>query len=322
MTIANKDGRLVLLISSLLIVVPMVIFPSKLGMDLAAGSFIYSVVEILYYGVMLFIFRPKTSPAKLLAGSGLTFLYRVALGTLFGVLIAIMYNVGFSAALTLGISRYLPAILIQVLVAPWAMRPIYLSFVGEEPRSARRPTRSYPKPTTEREESSRPHLPPRAEPRPLAGHDRFATDSRPELTLGPDINGFERAVKYLGEHHAVLVATVVDGEGLTMASYKKGELDPGDWAPLSLLFQQSLESILKRNKEGNRPDRIDLAFGTRKLAIMKTSDFNLLVLSNREEDDLLGIRITQAAEIVRKYVSERYGRVKPSAAEEKYVRNS
>jgi hypothetical protein len=320
MITANKNSRLILLISSLLIVVPMVIFPAQLGMNLTTGSFIYSALEIVYYGVILFLLRPRTTLLKLLEGAGLTFLYRIVLGTIFGILIALMYSIGLTAALTLGISRYLPAIILHVVVAPFAMKPFYDAISGDNAHARRPYPRSYQKPPAEKEEKLRPYLP-RTEQKPaLNAHPA----QEPRFEMGPvhDMNGFERAVKYLGEHHAVLLATVVDREGLAMASFRRGDADPEEWAPLSLLFQHSNRSILKRIKEGKNPDRVDLAFGARKLTIMQTYNFNLLVLSNRDEDDLLGIRITQAAEIIRKYASERYGHLLPASPEEKYVSNT
>ena len=61
MTISPKDSRLMLLISSILIVVPMVIFPAKLGTELGTGSFIYASIEVIYYGAFFFILRPGSN---------------------------------------------------------------------------------------------------------------------------------------------------------------------------------------------------------------------------------------------------------------------
>lgn len=137
-----------------------------------------------------------------------------------------------------------------------------------------------------------------------------------------DGDGFQRAVRYLGEHQAVLLATAIDAEGLTLAVFKRGESDPEQWAPYSLLFQQTNEGLLRKTRDENCVDRLDLVFGPNRLVIVKIENYSLLVLCRHEDDELLGIRITQAADIIRKYASERYGHLMPSVTEERYVSNS
>jgi hypothetical protein len=322
MMTARKNWQLILLISSLLIVVPMVVFPRKLGMNLATGSFIYSLFEVFYYGLVLFLFRPRTTLFKLFQGAGLTFLYRILLGTILGVFFWVMYGTSFSISLTLSISRYLPAVLLQIAVAPFAMRSVYLLMLGDDLRRPRNRIKKYePAPVNRFEEtaSSRPVHP---EPKSMATFERKIIEPKTEIAPGHEFNGFERAVRYLAEHHAVLLAAVVDNEGLTMASFHRGLFEPDDWAPLSLLFQSANEKILGRNRGGADPDRLDIAFGNNKIVIVKTANFNLLVISNRDEDDLVGIRISQAAEMIKKYTSERYGKLMSSVTEEKYVSNT
>ncbi len=319
MELTGKNGLWVLLVSSLLIVIPMVIFPARLGMSLATGSFVYSAIEIIYYAVVLFLFRPRTTLLQLLQGAGLTFLYRIILGTLLGLLIALMYNVGFTVALTLGVSRYLPAILMQIAGAPFAIRPVYMAMIGGDIERRKHYIKEYRAAAPIKAETNRPPASRHENrPAPIAEYPPAMSD----VSIGSDINGFERAVRYLGEHHAVMIAAVVDLEGLLLAAYRRGNFDPAMWAPLSLMFESSHRKILDRTGESGQPSRFDFTFGSRKLTIARTNDFNLMVLANHEEDDLLGIRITQAMEIIRKYASERYGHLQPSGTEEKYVSNT
>ncbi|MCP4706798.1 MAG: hypothetical protein GY865_19545, partial [candidate division Zixibacteria bacterium] len=131
MTVSPKDSRLMLLISSVLIVIPMVVFPAKLGTELISGSFAYALFEVLYYGVVFFIMRPGSNLFQLFQGAGLTFLCRIVLGTVFGVMLSIMYDVGFTAALTLGVSKYLPGIILHIAFAPIVIKPFYFAILGE-----------------------------------------------------------------------------------------------------------------------------------------------------------------------------------------------
>ncbi len=293
-------------------------FPSKMGMNLGSGIIVYAIIEIAYYTIIFALMKAADSWLNLFRNAGLTFIFRIGLGTLFAICISIMYSMDLSVALTLGISRYLPAVLLHIIFAPFALRPLVADSslpvrrTGPRPISANAPTGREKQVFTKSTANEMKY----ARSAPKASPD--ASD-RQDLHVGYDTNGFERAVKYLGEHHAVLLAVVVDQEGLTMAAYKRGEIEPEDYAPLSLLIKESNVKLLNKWEGEVSPDRIDIVFGDRKLSLSRAMDFYLLVMSNQEVDDLLSIRVTQAVDIIRRYVSERYGELMPSRPEEQYV---
>jgi hypothetical protein len=316
----SKNIIQVLLFSSMLMIIPMFFFPARFGLDPGMGSFTYSIIEIIYYLAIFYLFYPGAGLLHLFQGVGLTFLYRIIMGTIFGIALWVIYSTEFSVSLTLGVSRYFPAIILHVLVAPFVMKPFFLAIAGQS-RSRRQPEKgAYKKPEVGRDKTGRvkPH-PRKKKPSTSAGVQEAEYDSSAGIQIGQDLNGFERAVRYLGEYHAVLLAVVVDSEGLSTAVFRRGEIDPDRWTPLTLLFQESARKLLERNAEGSQLEYLDFAFDSRKLAIAKAGGFSLLVLSAHEEDDLLGIRITQAVDIVRKYSSERYGHLLSAVTEEQYV---
>ncbi|MBN2226429.1 MAG: hypothetical protein JW763_03610 [candidate division Zixibacteria bacterium] len=316
MNVAMKENTQVLLWSCLLIVGSLVIFPERLGFTTGTGFFVYTVFEIGYYLLVFYFLRLGTSWLDIFKGAGLTLLYRVMLGTIFGVIISVLYSMSFSVALTLGVSRYFPAILLQIAAAPFVAR-IWLSIHSENVRPSRQRA-VYQQAEHPRVEDTVPgyHKPERA-----VSTQPFESDS-PDTQVTHDTNGFERAVRYLGEHHAVALAAVIDREGLTTAVFRRGDADPDAWAPMSLLFRQAVADVLRRQVTNDGPDRMDITFTQKKLAITRIGDFNLLVLSQQETDDLLGIRITQATDIVKRFISERYGKVLSSRPEEQYVSNT
>ncbi len=321
MNIFGRDGRLVILLSGFIIVIPMVIFPSKLGLNLESGSFAYALIEVLYYGIVLFIFRSHASLFQVLQGAGLTFLYRIVLGTVFGLFLAIMYKVNLSAALTLGVSRYIPAVLIHVIAAPFVMKPIFARLVGE-PAPRRRPEKpAVARAHDEERFVDQPFFNREERPAHAAGRPAL-TESRADFGLGTDLNGFERAVRYLGEHHAVKLAIVVNKEGLSMAYIKRGSLDIENWAPLTLLLDEAAKNILSRSLGNPQAERMEILLAQDRLSLIRAGEYYIMALAGRDDDELLGVRLTQASEMVRRYVSERYGRLQPSSAEEKYVPHS
>ncbi len=329
MNISKKDSQLIILLSGVVIIIPMVVFPARLGMDISTGSFAYAIVEILWYAGVFFVMRSQASILQVFQGAGLTFLYRIVVGTIFGLFISIMYGVNISAALSLGVSRYFPAILLQIATAPFIMKTVYLAILGEYEGDGRR--RKYvPKPA-EKEENpvDQPYFPRKEEASStttgVAGassSSKIPTESHPETVLGQDSNGFERAIRYLGELGAVKMAAVVDKEGLSVATYLHGDIDIEKWTPLAELFKNVNSNVIERNYESPDLQRIDLYVGSERICVLEVSGFSILVMSNREEDELLGVRLHQAAEMVRKYISERYGRILSAGPEEKYVSNT
>lgn len=321
MTVSPKDSRLMLLLSSVLIVVPMVIFPAKLGTELSTGSFAYALFEIIYYAIIFFILRPGSSLFQLFQGAGLTFLCRIVIGTAFGAMIAIMYDVGFSAALTLGVSKYLPAIILHVAFAPIITKPFYYAILGEPSgdelhRDKKKQVvfQSHAAPTSPGSTSQL-----ILKPEPSVVKENDTAKLKAVVTVEKDADGFARAVYYIGEHHSVKLATVVDYEGLTMSSFSRNGVDVEEWAPLALLFNEANGKILNRFSYVNGPERLDITFGQEKLYALKVSQFTLLVLSDREDDDLLGVRLAQGSDMISKYVSERYDKLLSGSPEEKYV---
>ncbi len=318
MTISSKDSRLMLLFSSVLIVVPMVIFPAKLGTELISGSFEYALFEVIYYGIVFFVLRPASSLFQLFQGAGLTFLCRIAIGTVFGVMVSIMYDVGLSAALTLGISKYLPAILLHIAFAPMVTKSFYYAILGEASGDELRRDKkknlvyqSQTSPTTTSQIIVKPEA--------VTPVTTVIEKPKAVVLVDKDTDGFARSVRYIGEHHSVKLAAVVDFEGLTMSSFSRNEIDVEEWAPLALLFDEANTKILNRLSDVTGPERLDITFGQDKLYALKISEYTLLVLSSREDDDLLGIRLAQASDMISKYVSERYGKLLSASPEEKYV---
>ena len=90
--------RLILLFSLILVIIPMVIFPKRMGMPLASGSAVYMLYEFVYYGIVLFLLRRQTSLVTILIGSALTLVYRMALGATLGLTIVVMYGMNSTIA--------------------------------------------------------------------------------------------------------------------------------------------------------------------------------------------------------------------------------
>jgi len=324
--------RRILLISLLLLIVPMVAFPARLGTQLARTSLVNVFVEMLFYAVAVFLFNRRASLIQLLQASGACLVYRFGIGAIFGVLIAAVYGIEVRVAVTFGMASYLPAIVLHIISTPFVLRPVLLQLLpaDRKKRFVQRGTSASV--STESGGVSAAASPNRGtvpqtdrvagigspvENRELGLPDLTAENTLPSFPTG-DINGFDRAVRYIGEHGSVSLACVVDHEGLLVSNFKRGEVVPEDWAPMALLFVDGNTSVLQR-RDLECPDRIDITYMERKITVAREQGFTLMVVAEQQSDNLLNIRINQAIDIVGRFVTERYGQQTRANVEKTHV---
>ncbi len=320
----KNTKRLMVLFSLILIVVPMVVFPSRMGLPLGGGSALNMLYETLFYGIVLFLFRRETTLPALIAGSALTLVYRLALGAVFGVMIIIMYALDASIAFSLGMSKYLPAVLLHALCAPFLMRPVYFGLVESMTHDQAEPEYQV-KPRATMKTEDRPVAP----AYPSRGFETASlpaalrSDGKAPMPLpGGEGNQFERAVAYLAEPTAVKMALVVSDEGLTLARFSRSDLAGEVWAPMAILLEDINRRVLVRAGWPEIPERVDISTRNLRVVLRRLDHATLMVLTDHTIDDTIHIRIAQAADMIRRYMNERYSPALFARAEGRYVSNS
>jgi len=321
--------RLVLLFSLILVFIPTVIFPNRLGAPLGSGSAVNLLYEMVFYGIVLYLFRRDTTLVALTAGTALTLVYRLAIGAVFSLTIVIMYGMNTSIAFSLGMGKYLPGVIIQALAAPFVMRSVYLSLsdeiVGTRKRLRRMPAET-PEPVAH---FQHPAPETTSQPLPQQRFEEVGSTPAPQPwredhvpSNANDENLFERAVMYLAESGAVKMALVVDAEGLTLAKFNRSEYDIDCWAPMAVVIENNNREVLSRFAWKEDPERIDV--GTRNLRIIlrRIDHVTLMILADQNIDETIHIRLAQASDMIRKYLSERYSPALFVRAEGRYVSNS
>lgn len=319
--------RLILLFSLILVVIPMVIFPRRLGMPLISGSAVYMLYEMVYYGIILYLFGRKVPLVTIVIGAAVCLVYRMALGAAFGLAIIVMYSMNSTIAFSLGMAKYLPAVLLHVLAAPFVIRSVYLN-LAENMTSSKvvgRPRRQPAvRPRLAEREDTVPHPARMDEP---AGFTPASSGVRHENALasgspGDDGNQFERAVQYLGESASVKMALVVDEEGLPLARFNRCGDDVELWAPLSIVLEGRNRNLLHQYHRGGVPEKIDIVTKNMRIILRRIEHVTLMILAEQNADETILIRIAQAADMIRKYMSERYSPALFARVEERYVSNS
>ena len=311
-------------------ILPLVAFPARFGLDLARPSVVNMLYEMAFYGLVVFSFCRRASLMQLLTGAGVCLVYRLVVGAVFGLLIAAMYTMELGLSLSLGLSGYLPAILFHVAMAPFVLRPIIERLVPNvQTEHLTASVRSDPARSAEtglssvavsKERGIVAELAPLPQsPRPLGTNAKSIPN--PEPLTSPtdrDMSGFEKAVCYIGEHASVHLAAVVDEEGLLLGNFTRNQIDPEFWAPLALLFLQGGGDILKR-AELYGLERLELQLQQKRVVVARSVGCNLMVVSERLDDDLLNIRINQGLDMINRFVTERYGDKLNSNAEKIHV---
>lgn len=148
-------------------------------------------------------------------------------------------------------------------------------------------------------------------------HPRTITTTSP-VTVTSDLNSFERVVRYIAEHGSVYYASVVDPDGLLLANYYRGRMDPEDLAPLAVLFFEWNRAVLAKGRLGEA-EKIDITLKEKRLILGRVGDWCLMVLSERQADDLLNIRINQGMDILRKIAAEKNASGQQTQVERVYV---
>jgi predicted regulator of Ras-like GTPase activity (Roadblock/LC7/MglB family) len=311
--------RLVLLFSLVLVAIPMVVFPNRLGLGLGGGSAVNLLYEMVFYGVVLFLFRRNTTLVALTVGVALTLVYRLALGAAFGLALVVMYDLGLSVAFSLGMAKYVPAILLQVACAPFVLRPVYLGLVarlapGRRERAFRQMPRSIIREDVEMNAPS------------VSLREAVSAATTRSESVSPTAMGegslFDRAVGYLGESAAVRMAVLVDQEGLPLAKFVRGREDVDAWAPLAVMVLGSNRTLVARVGGQDNPDRVDIGTRGLRLLVRRIDRVILMVAAEPTIDETIHIRIAQAADMIRKYMSERYSPAVFARVEGRYVSNS
>ncbi len=314
--------RLILLLSLVLVAVPMVLFPHRLGISFSGGSALFLLYEMIFYGVVLYAFRRDARLSTLMVGAALTLVYRLVLGAAFGVTIIIMYSLDSSIAFSLGMAKYMPGIILQVLAAPFVLRPVYLGMAASlspvsEPhyrRGARREVIGEASAVTT--PSLRENL---ISPAAPAGRSETASPNTP---AGSDDNQFDRAMAYLGESGAVRMALLVDLEGLPLARFNRSPEEPEDWAPYALVSLERNCNFAAWNGQQELPERVDVGFRSQRLLIRRIDRLILMLVTEPNVDETIHIRIAQAADMIRKYMNERYSPAIFARVEGRYVSHS
>jgi len=323
----------VLVCSLILVAIPAFIFPRHAGMALAEGWALNILFEMAFYALILFLMRHDISMTVIALGVGLVLIYRLTLGAAFGLLLIMAYGLRGYDALILGMAKYMPAVIIHAIAAPFVLRPVFLG-LADNLVSTKKSVKmtSRPKITSEgyTPEKYMTMTDPKMKPAvSVAKQDDIGTglpnrsSKKFEVrTYSGGENQFDRAVAYVGELAAVRMALLIDNEGLTVARFSRGQEDVEHWAPMANLLEKSNRLMFDRFENKEDLEKIDICTKNLRLICRRIDHVILMILAEQSIDETIHIRLAQAADMVRKHMTERYNPGLFARAEEHYVSNS
>ncbi len=332
----GRTFRQLLIFAGIQLAVTLALFPERFGTGLAEISAATLLLELVYYGVMSYLLMRAESVSVILKSAFTCLVYRAGLSFLFAVLAVAFYSMNFGNAMEAAFGAYIPGLLLLSVPAPFLLMGFLKEMFGAprrrfEPQTQAMAGREYDqngRATIVLSKNGAPKPSPASAAHTSSfGHHAMDTVSSPSDRLTDvyyqapnshsDANGFERAVRYMCEDWSVKLAAVVDSEGLMLAQCHRGTVDPEEWAPYACELLMHNNRVLMRGG-WQTTEKLDLTLPEARMAIARADEQTcLLVVAERHGDDVLHIRITQALDIIRKYVSERYSqKLSPNA--EKY----
>lgn len=279
-------------------VIPLLLYPRTFGLGQLGLNPAIALLEWLVYFVAFLFIVPSLRATQRLLAAGLTVVYRLCCAVLFAALAAFNNDYGFVDTLAVAMWSYPFTVLLHFIVAPFVLKPVWtLAFAPPAPRarfamshgvSAAERSRTTPR------TASRPVM-------PLASAPSAASISVPES--GPD---FDDAVTYVGEYAGVRMCWLVDNDGLPLAFWQRqgytGAVE--FWAPITVEIVDFDRRCLSVGGEVE-PQRVEIRTSAGRLIIESADDYWLGVLTDHEADDLVGVRLAQARDMVLKQIQRR-----------------
>lgn len=289
--------RQTILWTGALAVIPLVVYPRTLGLGQFEFHPVFGLLEwALYFTIFIAALPSLSMPQRVLA-SGFTVVYRLVCAAMFAALAALNNDFGLVDTMAVGMWSYPLALLPHIIAAPFVMRGVWklvfteapqrIRLAGFQPR--RQPARRAPVPTA-------------VGTRHAAGSS--GTSSRNAVHAeSPD---FDDAVSYVGGYTGVRMCWVVDGEGLPLAFWQRQEYTSAVefWAPASIEIVDFDRRALSVGGDV-QPAHVEIRFEAGKLILHAAGEYWIGVLTDRDADELVGVRLLQARDMVLKHLQER-----------------
>jgi predicted regulator of Ras-like GTPase activity (Roadblock/LC7/MglB family) len=294
----RREIRGVLLISLFIMVVPLIFFPKDFGLKLDMSAYLLSVFELGWYmAIFLFLFS-RVSIFWVIFCAILTLLYRLFLGAGFGLFLVAMPPQGFSFSLSQVLYQYWPAFLLQALMSPFVLKSSFEILIKKPAARKRKPEDLKKMLPEEPSTFIQPQI-------SKSGRDQMKAAFSAEDKKRTKRADLESALHYLGEYSGVKGAILVDNEGLVVACDRLSDQDPEAFASLAVSLKEANNLLLKRINEKSL-ERMGIHTPDLWVTLNQILSFTLVTVADSHTDELLSVRISQATEMIKRHLEQRY----------------
>jgi predicted regulator of Ras-like GTPase activity (Roadblock/LC7/MglB family) len=309
----RKEVKGILLLFLFIMVVPLIFFPKDFGLKVDMSPFLLFAFELGCYVVIFFILFSKASALWVISLALLTLAYRFSVGICSGLFLTAMFSLDLSSALKLGIYRYLPAFLLQAMMSPFILKSSFEMVMKKRRAGSKEDHESFKKTTLEAPLTFFENQIPKS------GRDQMRVSSSTEKKRAKEAN-LEKALHYLREYSGVKGAILVDNGGLVVGGDTSSDFDPELFASLAICLKEANHDLLKKINESNL-ERIGIHTPHLWISLNQILSFTLVTVADRHTDELLSVRISQAAGMIKKHLEERYDQKILKGVEELYARD-
>jgi hypothetical protein len=314
MKLTSEEYRHAGLMAAIIAIVPLLFFPNHLGLKLSLPPIQFFLIELAYYWIVFLIMIKGINTRDLLMTGAICFLTRLAISSVFGLLLLAMHDISFKSAFMSALYQYKPAMVLQVVSLPFILAGIF--------------TRLYAQSKKDKPKVVLQSLSSRAESNPAPEKKARREDFSGRKIIGlktptaPDLKpagGFDEAMRYVGAVAAVRFAVLIDERGLPVAFFGDDRDLRDRWAAVAIYVLENLKAPLA--KAGDyQVSGLELNMNEYRLHIVSATELYLLVAADSNSEEIEKVRVVQAAEMIRKTYYDRYGaRPKKAAREDNNV---
>ena len=302
----RKEAGLVVLYSLVMILIPLIVYgfyPESFPFSVSAKRiYVVFLLEFVWYNIMLLFMLRLASAPLVLFGAFVCLLYRLSIGVTFGLISGISGNASLISNINNGIGFYTPALLLQVILTPFILRKMFSKMVLRDMRKKKILYEA-----------------PKREMNLLAGKEQTdLSDVEQEIENKERETNLTSPLRYVKEYTGVEGVLLIDSEGLIVAKQTNADLNEEQLAPFMLGLEEANNRALERIDE-KRASRIELYTPGRWINLTRIFNLVMVTVANRYTDELLNVRIAQAAEMIRKYMTKKYTQEVLSEVEGKNV---
>jgi predicted regulator of Ras-like GTPase activity (Roadblock/LC7/MglB family) len=311
MGLSIRDVRQIVLVTLIVAILPMLVYPNSLGLDFNLNLVWYLCLELIYFwAIAAFVFRWKSA----IGSVGVALLYlvgRMLLSTTLVLFLLVLERTTFAAALGYAFSDFKPALLLYSLAAPFLYNStIKVMFVDSPLKTEIRRSTTL---------ALHPATPGRITGKIISRLETAVPATTPPRNPGEYLNRtFDDAVRHIGGYSGVLCAMLIDGEGLPVAGWNRGEYDQELWGAFAKKMTEDLEETSLR-AGSSRLENLEFKSGDQRVSLVRVADMWLLAIADAASDELEKIRMHQAAEMIVRHCQEKFGNIYTTETGRKYA---